>query len=207
MATETLEVEPPAVEPEVLERPYRLTVDQYHRMGEVGILGPDDRVELLEGMLVVKMGKNPGHILATDLFEDLLHRLVPAGYFTSMSNPVCIAVRNSEPEPDAQVVRGNLRDYTGRRRGPQDSALVVEVADSSYAQDRRLKLALYAAARVPIYFLLDLNGRRLEVFSDPIGEGREATYQTQRIYGPDDEVPLILDGREVARFFVRDVLP
>jgi len=207
MATQTLEVAPPAAEPPLFERAYRLSVDQYHRMGEAGILGPDDRVELLEGLLVVKMSKNPGHILATDLFEDLLHRLVPAGFFTSMGNPVTIEVRNSEPEPDAQVVRGNPRDYTGRRRGPQDSALVVEVADSSYATDRRSKLAIYAAARVPIYLLLDLNGRRLEAFSDPIGEGQAATYQTHRIYGPDEEVPLILDGREVARFFVRDVLP
>ena len=141
------------------------------------------------------------------LFEGLLHRLVPAGYFPTMGNPVCIALRDSEPEPDAQVVRGTPRDFTGRKHGPADAALVIEVSDSSYSTDRRTKLAIYAAARVPLYLLLDLNGRRLEVFSDPIGEGQAATYQTHRIYGPEEEVPLILDGREVARFFVRDVLP
>ena len=207
MPTNILEVAPPAGTPTLFERRYRLTVDQYHRMGEAGILGDDARVELLEGVLVEKMTQGHRHILAAELLELLLHRVVPAGYYASMGKPVSIPDRDSEPEPDAQVLRGSPRDYAGRTHGPADAALVIEVSDTSYSTDRRTKLAIYAAARVPIYLLLDLNGRRLEAFSDPIGEGEAATYQTHRFYGPDDEVPLTLDGREVARFFVRDVLP
>src|SRR5690606_34790079 len=108
-------------------------------------------------VVVDKMTKNLPHVHATDLIQYLLIRLVPAGYFFSMGNPVTIAERDSEPEPDAMVLRGNLADFSGRRRTPQDAALVIEVSDSSYAYDRRAKWVAYAAASVPVYWLLDLN--------------------------------------------------
>ncbi len=186
---------------------YRITVDLYHRMAELGLFGPEPRVELLEGVIVTKMTKNPPHTIATDLLEQLLHRLVPVGYFPSMANPVSIPERDSEPRPDAQVVRGAPRDYAGRRRGARDAALVIEVADTSYSYDRKAKWMTYAAARVPVYWLLDLNRRVLEVFDDPAGEGAGAQYRGAKTYGPDDEIALVLDGHEVARFFVREALP
>ncbi len=77
----------------------RITVAEYHRMAEAGVFGPDARVELLEGVIVSKMSKNPPHVLATDLLDDLLHRLVPADFFVSMGNPVTIEERDSEPDP------------------------------------------------------------------------------------------------------------
>ena len=104
------------------------------------------------------------------------------------------------------VIRGFLKDYAGRRRTPRDAALAIEVSDTSYAFDRRRKLAVYADAGVPVYWVLDLNGRRLEVFNDPIGEGAEATYRSAQIFLESDEAPLVLDGVEVARFAVGDIL-
>ncbi len=65
----------------------------------------------------------------------------------------------------------------------------------------------YAASRVPIYWILDLNRRRLEVHTEPEGEGLAATYARTQFYGPDDEVSLVLDGREIARFLVKEILP
>ena len=113
-------------------------------MIEAGVFGPDLRVELLEGVIVDKITKKPPHMPA-NLLDDLLH-LLPAGYFASMGNPVTIEERDGEPEPDAMVVRGSLKDFAGRRRTPADLALVIEVSDTSYQIDRFVKWVTYAAA-------------------------------------------------------------
>ena len=193
----------------LLDFRHRITVEEYHRMVDVGVFGPEPRLELLEGVLIDKMTKNPPHVVATDLLEELLHHLLPrgSGYCITMGNPVTIEDRDSEPEPDAMIVRGNLRDYAGRRRTPADVALVIEVASTSYAYDRSSKWVTYAVARVPIYWIVDLGRRRLEIHSEPAGQGETAYYGLTQILGQDDEVALVLDGREIARFAVREILP
>jgi Uma2 family endonuclease len=201
---------PESVAAPLFERLYRLSVDQYHRMAEAGILGEDDPVELLEGLLVTKMTKNPPHIIATELLQQALTRVVPAGYFCSMQNPISMPDDDSEPEPDAKVVRGHPRDYRGRKPGPADVVLVIEVSDTSYPDDLR-KRVVYARAGIPAYWIIDLNASRLEVYSAPTGPGPgpggSASYSKAETFGPDDEVPLVLHDREVARLLVRDVLP
>jgi Uma2 family endonuclease len=193
----------------LLDFRHRITVKEYHRMAEAGVFGPEPRLELLEGVLIDKMRKNPPHILATDLLGDLFHHLLPrgSGYCISMGNPVTIEDRDGEPEPDAMILRGNLCDYTGRRRTPADVALVIEVANTSYAYDRSSKWVTYAGARVPIYWIVDLGRRRLEIHSGPAGQAEAAYYGLTRILGQDDEVALVLDGRKIARFAVREILP
>jgi Uma2 family endonuclease len=207
MATEVLEE--PRTQSALFDVRHRITVEEYHRMAEAGIFGPESRVELLEGVIVDKMTNKTPHVHATDLLEDLLHHFLPrgSGYFASMGNPVTIEDRDGEPEPDAMVLRGRLSDYAGRRRTPADAALVIEVSDTSYRYDRFDKLVTYAGARVPVYWILDLNRGRLEVHTEPSGQGETAYYAHTQIFGPDDEVALILDGREVARFAVREILP
>ncbi len=193
----------------LLDFRHRITVEEYHRMAEAGVFGPEPRLELLEGVLVDKMTKNPPHIVATDLLDNLFHRLLPegSGYCTSMGNPVTIEDRQGEPEPDTMILRGNIRDYASRSRTPADAALVIEVAHASYAYDRFIKWVTYAGARVPIYWIVDLSRRRMENHSEPAGQGETAYYGLTQILGPDDEVALVLDGREIARFAVRDILP
>lgn len=207
MATEILEE--PRTKSFLFDVRHRITVEEYHRMAEAGTFGPELRVELLEGVIVDKMTKKTPHVHATDLLEDLLHHFLPrgSGYFASMGNPVTIEERDGEPDPDAMVLRGSLKDYAGRRRTAVDLALVIEVADTSYQIDRFVKWVTYAAAGVPIYWILDLNCGRLEVHTEPTGQGETAAYTRTQILGPDDEVSLILDGREVARFAVREIFP
>lgn len=188
------------------DRLYRLSIGQYHRMAEAGILSGNDRVELLEGLLVTKMTKNPPQIIATELVQLALARAVPDGWFVSMQNPVSLYASDSEPEPDAKVVQGNPRDYLGRKPGPDDVPLVVEVADTSYSDDLE-KRWTYAGSSIPVYWILNLKLRRLEVHSDPVGPASIASYRTIQHYGPEDEVPLRLGGREVARIRVCDILP
>lgn len=191
----------------LFEQRERITVAQYHRMIELGIYDSDSRVELIEGVIVAKMGKNEPHMTSTDMVQIVLTSFLPPGFFLTMGNPLTIVERDSEPEPDAQIFRGHPRDYRGRRRTQRDAALVVEVSDSSYRMDRYRKWVTYAGAGVRIYWIVDVNRNRLEVHTDPTGSGPEARYATTQVLGPDDEVGLILDDREVARFAVREILP
>ncbi|MFO0957790.1 MAG: Uma2 family endonuclease [Isosphaeraceae bacterium] len=188
---------------DLLARRRRISVDDYREMSERGVLTPNDRVELIDGVVVEKMTKNPPHIVATDLLDTLLRRSVPEGWFVSSGNPVLMAKFDSEPEPDLQIVRGTPRDYLARKHEPVDTALVIEVADSSYGFDRRIKGKLYASSGIPVYWILDLNRRLLEIHSDPAGDG----YGLVEEFGPDSEVPIVLGGVDVARVAVREILP
>ncbi|MFO0891367.1 MAG: Uma2 family endonuclease [Isosphaeraceae bacterium] len=186
---------------------HRITVDEYHQILESGALGPEPRVELLEGVILDKMTKNPPHNLACDLLQHQLSALIPPGFFLSMATSMTIEDRQGEPEPDAWILRGAPRDYAGRRRTPTDSPLVIEVADTSYELDRHQKLTTYAASGIPIYWLIDLNRRRIEVHGQPGGQGSEAYYAQTRIYAEEEHVPLVLDGKEHATIAVRELLP
>jgi Uma2 family endonuclease len=194
--------QPPAVPSETI---YRLSVEQYHEMARAGILTRDDRVELLEGWLVAKMTKHPPHVIATGQIHDALHGLVPDGWYVSKEDP--ITTLDSEPEPDLAVIRGIRRDYRDRHPGPQDVALVVEVADSSLPRDRTLKKRIYARAQFPVYWLVNLPETWIEVYTDPTGPAAQPDYRQRQDYGVSDAVPLIIDGREVSCLAVRELLP
>lgn len=191
----------------LIEQAHRITVAQFHRMIDLGLLGEDPKVELIEGVIVAKMTKNSPHITSTDLIQALFGRIVPAGFFVSMGNPLTIVERDSEPEPDVQVFRGAIRDYTGRRRTQRDAALVIEVSDSTYRMDRYRKWVTYAGAGVPVYWIVDVRRNLLEVHTAPKGEGKGAIYGSTQVFEREDQVPLILDGREVARFAAGEILP
>jgi Uma2 family endonuclease len=104
-------------------------------------------------------------------------------------------------------VRGDTRQYLDRHPGPQDLALVVEVADTTLQRDRELKKRLYASAGIPVYWLVNLPERQIEVYTEPQGSARQADYQQQRVYTPQDEIPLWIEGKEIARIPVRTLLP
>ena len=101
-----------------------------------------------------------------------------------MGNPVTIEDRDGEPEPDAMVFRGSIRDYAGRQRTPAEAALLAEVSDTSYDYDRYAKWVTYAAARVPVYWIIDLNRRQLEVHTEPTGQGEAAFTPGRRSSAP-----------------------
>jgi Uma2 family endonuclease len=175
-------------------------------MIDAGILREGDRHELLNGWIVLKMTRNPPHDLSLSLVERELELRLPAGWFRRIQSAVT-ASNDSEPEPDAAVVRGDRRDYGHRHPGPQDMGLAVEVSDSTLAQDRTVKLPIYARARVPVYWIVNLPDMRVEVYTDPTGPDPAPAYRQRRDFGPADEVPLVLDGTEVGRIPVRDLLP
>jgi Uma2 family endonuclease len=184
---------------------YRLSVEQYHAMAEAGILTEDDPVELIEGWLVQKMTKHPPHTLATRRTRRALERLAPTGWIVDTQAPVTTA--DSEPEPDVAVFRGDDADYADRNPGPTDVALVVEVADTSLRTDQGNKKRLYARADIPIYWIVNLVERQIEVYTDPTGPAEKPDYSQRRDYGPADTIPLVLDSIEVGSLKVVDFLP
>lgn len=183
---------------------YPLTVDQYHRMIAEGILTAKDRVELIEGVLVQKMSRNPPHDEALARIMRRLVRLLPEEW--TLRGQSAVTLRHSEPEPDFAIAHGPEGTYSGRKPGPRDIALVIEVADSSLLADRNEQAILYADARIPEYWIVNLVNRRVEVYTDPKG-GRSPRYRRRRDYGANESVPLVLDSREVGRIPVRELLP
>ncbi len=181
---------------------HRLSVDQYHRMIETGILKPEDRIELLEGYLVPKMPRNPPHdaVISLILNRVLAPRL-PGGLFARGQSAITTAY--SEPEPDVAIVRGSERDYFARHPRPADMPLVIEVSDSSLASDRAVKGRIYAAASIPVYWIVNLVDHQVEVYSDPIG----SAYGTRRDYSAFDDMPLLIDGADLGPIAARDLLP
>jgi Uma2 family endonuclease len=182
--------------------PYRFTVDQYERMAETGILTEDDRVELINGIVVTKIAKGPGHVWASKSVEDLLGALLGTAWCVRREEPARIPILN-EPEPDGVVARGTRRAYLGRHPEPADIALVVEVSDTTYHRDRYEKSPAFARAGIPVYWIVNLLRRCIEVYTDPGPQG----YATQRDYRAGDIVPVVIDGRPLGQIAVDDILP
>ena len=187
------------------ERPlYRLSVRQYETMIAAGILGDEDPVELIEGLLVRKMPQLPPHATTLDCAQEALRSLLPGGYRLREQKP--IALPGSRPEPDLAVVRGSAGRYAESHPGPKDIAFVAEVADTTLAYDRAEKARIYARGRIPVYWIINVIHGRVEVYSGPKG-GRAPAYRRKQEYGPDDAVPVVIKGREVGRVAVRDLFP
>ena len=142
----------------------RWTRAEYERFVEMGAFTRDDRIELLEGVLVEKMPQNPPHSFGVLNLEEALKQIFTQGYIVRTQMPLALGA-DSEPEPDIAVVTGSLRDYL--QAHPTTAALVVEIADSSAWIDRKAKSRLYARAGIPEYVILNLPKRRLEVRRNP----------------------------------------
>ena len=181
--------------------PWPLTVQQYHAMIDKGILTPEDPVELLEGVIVQKVPKNPPHSAATRATRRALERVITPGWFVDSQEP--ITLDNSEPEPDVTIIRGDSGDYANRHPGPGDIALVVEISDATLDRDRLVKNRIYASAQIPSYWIVDLTKRHVLTYSDPDGED----YAHSAEHLPQESVALMIDGRHAGLISVRDLLP
>jgi Uma2 family endonuclease len=186
----------------LLSRQYRLSVWQYDRMIQEELLDKRDRVELIEGLLVVKMSKNPPHVVAGKKGLRALERIIPQGWHVAKEDPI-VASNWSEPEPDLAVVRGRAEDYLQRPVTAAEIALVVEIAQSSLATDRSEMGRVYAASGIPFYWIVNLVDGQLEVYTGPGPSG----YQVRQELKPGQDVALVVDGVEVGRIPVVELLP
>jgi len=180
---------------------YRMNVREYERITAVGALD-DERVELIDGYLVRKMGKNPPHTWATKVILKALEKMLPAGWSWRLEQPVRIPDFD-EPEPDVAIVRGTDDTYKHRTPEPADLALLVEVSESTLDRDQGEKLSAYAKGGIPIYWIVNLVDGWVEVYTGPTPGG----YTTRQDYHPGQSVPVVIDGGEIGRIAVADILP
>jgi Uma2 family endonuclease len=174
---------PPATTAPSDDRLYRIPLDRYHAMIGAGLFTPEDRVELLEGVLVETMPTKPPHVYCLGVLFDVLRETLPPGLHLRAQQP--ITLENSEPEPDLAVVRGSHADYADRHPGLGDIALVVEISDTTLHRDRGWKKRIYATAGIPFYWLVDLNSRIIERYTQP----SDGDYAVMESYGEDGSIP------------------
>ena len=187
-------------------RAYPISVAMFDKMIEAGVFPPKNRIFLWNGRLVEKMTKNPPHVFAQNEIVEALRTLTPPGWFVEQDQPVTLGER-SVPEPDVKVVRGNRADFRSKRPQSSDVSLAVEVSDSSLPLDTRSVLQNYARAGIPVYWVVNIPDARIEVYSDPTGPDRRPAYRSRRDYGLEEEAPVILDGLEVGKIAVKNVMP
>jgi Uma2 family endonuclease len=177
----------------------RFTVDEYHRLIHAGILQSGERVELLEGYLVQKPPFNPPRAFSLQATWQSVAPLLRGGWDLRIQLPITLAT--SEPEPDVALAQGTRRLYTHRHPGPADLGLVVEVADSSLLADQTVKGPAYGAAGIPIYWIVDVINRQVEVYH-LIGPGG---YAAPVVLTPGQMLPLVLAGVHLGDIPVADL--
>ena len=184
----------------------RLTINQYQAMAETGILRDDPQVELLGGVLVRQMTKNPPHNFTVNQIGKRLYAMLAPGWVVYEEKAVDLTP-GWQPEPDVAVLIGPARLYETTQSTAADVILLVEVSDSSYAFDRGIKWRRYADVGVPTYWIVNLGKRQIEVYSRPKGKGSKARYAKIDLYGENDLIPVIINGQEVGRLDVGELLP
>jgi len=186
-------------------KPYRLTVEQFEKMIDVGIFPDRPRVELLGGVLFRKMTKNDPHDFAVDFLGSIFNTLLEPAWLAREEKLIVLG-KFWRPEPDIAVVRGPRECYRKRAPRAEDLSLLIEVCDATYSKDRGVKWRGYASAGVGTYWIVNLPQERIEVYTRPSGQGKTAAFQDARFHGTDDEVSLIVDGQERGRIAVKDVV-
>jgi Uma2 family endonuclease len=167
----------------------RLNLEEYHRLIELGFFRPDERVELIEGVLHRMSPRGPRH---ADCLERLLRLfIIQLGERARVRgrDPITIPASGSEPEPDLVLVMPREGGYRDRHPLPEEVLLVVEIAEWSLQEDRELKLPVYAAAGIEEYWIINLVDNQVEVYREPVTlpDGR-ATYRLRTLHVAGDKV-------------------
>ncbi len=183
----------------------KLTVTDYHKMIDAGVLKEGERVELLEGYLVNKMSHNTPHWVAIQKLTKRLVLIAPPGWEPCCQLP--ISLPDSEPEPDGVLARGNEETFANHHPLPAEIGLVVEVSDTSLQLDRQEKGRIYARVSIPVYWIINLVDRIVEVYSEPNPSKSPPAYETRTDFKPGDRLPIALDGKLIGTINVSDLLP
>ena len=202
----TIASNPPTIAPSahLLSGLYRLTVRQYDRMIEDGTIAENDQVELIEGLLVRKMGKKRPHIQAGKKGLKALSRVAPTGWHIAKEDPM-VASDWSKPEPALAIVRGDVEDYSDRDVTAADIALVVEISDATLIDDRTAMARVYATSGIAYYWIVNLVDFQVEVYTDP--DPAQGRYSNRADFRPGQDLPVIIDGCQVGTIAVADLLP
>jgi Uma2 family endonuclease len=182
----------------------RFTVEEYHRLAELGLLTEDDGIELIRGELVQMAAKGTPHSVCNTKLVQQLDRLILDHAVVRGQEPITL-LSNSEPEPDVVVARGQPDDYLSHHPYPEDILLVVEVLDTTVDYDQTLKLSLYAEAQIEKYWVFNLVANQLERYSHPYQDAqgnfsyrtKQISLRTETIALPEFSSALVLDLNRV----------
>ena len=168
----------------------RFTIQEYHRLTELGFFQEGDRVELIQGEILQMAAKGTAHTTVTRRLLRALGQRLGERATLQIQDPLFLAP-NSEPEPDMALVKNRADDYLSGHPTPEDVILVIEIADSSLVYDREVKLPLYAKSGIADYWIFNLVNNTLECYSKPYQDNRESFgYRQRRIVLPNEQVPL-----------------
>ncbi|HWQ35381.1 MAG TPA: Uma2 family endonuclease [Blastocatellia bacterium] len=176
------------------------TASEYQRLADTGVLGEDERIELIEGRIVQMAPKNVSHAIATKRANRCLASLLGDRLIIGVQDPILLN-DYSEPEPDIVLVAPPDEHYLVHHPKPKDIFLVLEIAESSLAYDRDVKGPLYASNGIIQYCLLNLNDRELEDYRHP---GRDG-YRSKQTYSENQSFSLVAFPEVSIR--VSDLLP
>ncbi len=168
----------------------RFTLDEYHRLGELGFFHEDDRIELVKGEIIQMSGKGTAHeVCISKLLRELI-RLLGDSATLRCQSPIIIA-NDSEPEPDFAVVQNSPDDYLLAHPKPANVLLLIEISDSTLNYDQNVKLPLYAEAKISDYWIFNLFDNQLEAHSEPYQSSQgKYGYKNKRIVLPNQVITL-----------------
>jgi Uma2 family endonuclease len=177
----------------VAGRRHRLSVEDFHHMGEAGLFAPEARVELIEGEIIDMTPIGSAHASRVMRLADLLTTQLHAKAVVAVQSPVRLDDR-SEPQPDLALLRYREDFYAAAHPGPADILLLIEVADTTARFDREVKIPLYARHGIPEVWLLDLEADAMRVYREPqSGAYREVSTQCNAALSPGAFPELAVD--------------
>lgn len=176
--------------PELFQFVRPISLDSYHALCEID--SNLEKTELIQGVIIEKMTKSPEHNFFSNLLAEELHKIKPEGSILLIEKP--ISLLNSEPEPDIAIVSGSFYDF--KFKNPETALLVVEIARSSISLDR-VKKEIYASARIPEYWIVNLKNKEIEVYSEP----REGKYEKSRVYSKESKINIFQSELDLKFFF------
>ena len=175
---------PALTETQEIPKSRKFTVDEYYRMAEVGILHPDERVELINGEIILMAPVGPQHLWSVNLLNSSLAELVVEGrVIVQIQNPIRLD-DNFQPEPDVALLTPQSRANSSALPGPNDILLIIEVSDTTLAYDRDVKSRIYAQANIPETWVMNLVEDCIESFTGPGPDG----YANHTIYRRGDTI-------------------
>lgn len=182
----------------------RFTVDEYHKMIEAGVFLDGEPYELLDGYVVRKMMRGKTHDFAVQALGKRLLRLLPSGW--DLRVQCAITLSESEPEPDFAIVRGDETAYRTHHPYPSDLSVLIEISSSSLMINRLDKGRIYSQDLIPVYWVVNVLDRKIEVYSEPSGPCESPAYAKCEEYPVGAVVPVVLDGATVGAIAVADVM-
>lgn len=161
----------------------KLSIEEYHRMAEVGIIGSDERVELINGEIIEMSPIGKEHLATVGRINMLLTPLLAGKYIVFTQSPVQL-IDTSEPEPDLMIVPHRDDYYADTGVFDKDVNLIIEVSDTTFRKDIRIKLPLYAQSGIPEVWIIDVKNKQLLQYTD----NQKGKYQQENTFSGEDQI-------------------